>query len=91
MSVNHMRVDETVMQTGERIANARRNRMRLVSHYINVQTIVFYDQTGSQERKGVVIGSNERCLILKFQGDYVETFFYEELLALELKNRINAK
>lgn len=91
MSVRHMRVEETVEQTEDRIALARRNRMRLTSHYINVKRIVFYDHTGCIKRKGEVIAKDERCLLLKFKGGYKESFFYETLLELELNNKIEAE
>ncbi len=90
MSVRHMRVEETVEQTEDRIVLARRNRMKVASHYINVKVITFYDYVGSVERIGKVIRVMERGLLLQFAG-YKESFFFETLLELEVRGRIIIK
>ncbi|MGG0666948.1 hypothetical protein ABE073_00205 [Lederbergia citrisecunda] len=87
MKVRHMRETETIEQTENRIIEARRNRIKLASHYANVKEIVFLD-CGHKVRSGEVIKRTSRGLMIKFRGGYKESFFFEELLALEVDEKI---
>ncbi len=87
MRSSHMKEMETIEQTEKRIALARRNQIRLASHYINVESIAFYDYVGAIERIGKVVHVMERGLLLQFAG-YKEMFFFETLLELEVKGSI---
>ena len=90
MILSHINELETIKQTEERITLARRNRMKLASHYVNVSMIAFFDYVGAVERIGKVISVMDRGLLLQFAG-YKESFFFETLLELEAKGRIFIK
>ncbi|MGA4517221.1 hypothetical protein ACPA0F_08025 [Solibacillus silvestris] len=83
----HLKEIETIDQTNKQIALARRNHIRLTSHYINVKSIIFYDYVGAVARIGKVINVIDRGLLLQFSG-YKETFFFDTLLELEVKGKI---
>ncbi|PIC73322.1 hypothetical protein [Sporosarcina sp. P17b] len=87
MSVKHMRENETIERTEARIVEARRNRIKLASHYINVNTITFLDR-GHKVRSGKVVQRTNRGVMIEFRGGYKENFFFEELLQLELDREI---
>lgn len=91
MKTTHMREQETIEQTEERIVLARRNRMKLASFYINAKAIVFYDHVGSVKRVGKVTDITDRGLCLQFRGGYKESFFFETLLELEIVRKISIK
>lgn len=75
----------------DRLAENRRNRMRLATHYVDAKKITFYDHVGAVARVGTVEHKSNRGLGLVFRGGYKEGFFYEELLELEVKNRISVE
>ena len=70
------------------IAANRQNRMKLVNSYNSLQKVRFFDRTGSVARTGTVQSATQRGLVLKFPAGYIESFFYEELMELELGGKI---